>query len=119
MAFILNIETATTNCSVSLSKEGKTIVLKEDNDKSYSHAERLHVYIDEVLKFSRERIADNYLYTIKKKFLANQKLPLTKLSRIIKSNKKKPKVIHLITGLERGGAERFLYNLINNILNIF
>ena len=50
MSFILNIETATTNCSVSLSKEGKTIVLKEDNDKSYSHAERLHVYIDEVLK---------------------------------------------------------------------
>ena len=50
MAFILNIETATPNCSVSLSKEGKTIVLKEDNDKSYSHAERLHVYIDEVLK---------------------------------------------------------------------
>ena len=73
--------------------------------------------IDEVLKFSRERIADNYLYTIKKKFLANQKLPLTKLSRIIKLNKKKPKVIHLITGLERGGAERFLYNLINNGLN--
>ena len=50
MSFILNIETATTNCSVSLSKDGKTIVLKEDNDKSYSHAERLHVYIDEVLK---------------------------------------------------------------------
>ena len=47
---ILNIETATTNCSVSLSKEGKTIVLKEDYDKNYSHAERLHVYIDEVLK---------------------------------------------------------------------
>lgn len=50
MALILNIETATTNCSVSLSKEGKTIVLKEDYDKSYSHAERLHVYIDVVLK---------------------------------------------------------------------
>ncbi|MGB5418885.1 tRNA (adenosine(37)-N6)-threonylcarbamoyltransferase complex dimerization subunit type 1 TsaB [Algibacter sp.] len=48
--FILNLETATTNCSVSLSKNGETIVLKEDNDKSYSHAERLHVYIDEVLK---------------------------------------------------------------------
>ena len=47
---ILNIETATTNCSVSLSKEGKTIVIKEDYDKNYSHAERLHVYIDEVLK---------------------------------------------------------------------
>lgn len=47
---ILNIETATTNCSVSISKEGKTIVLKENYDKNYSHAERLHVYIDEVLK---------------------------------------------------------------------
>ncbi|MDA9069149.1 tRNA (adenosine(37)-N6)-threonylcarbamoyltransferase complex dimerization subunit type 1 TsaB [Algibacter sp.] len=50
MAFILNIETATTNCSVSLSKNGETLVLKEDNDKNYSHAERLHVYIDDVLK---------------------------------------------------------------------
>ncbi|WP_158845414.1 tRNA (adenosine(37)-N6)-threonylcarbamoyltransferase complex dimerization subunit type 1 TsaB [Algibacter sp. L1A34] len=48
--FILNIETATTNCSVSIAKNGETIVLKEDNDKSYSHAERLHVYIDEALK---------------------------------------------------------------------
>ena len=48
--FILNIETATTNCSVSIAKDGETIVLKEDNDKSYSHAERLHVYIDEALK---------------------------------------------------------------------
>lgn len=50
MAFILNIETATTNCSVSLSKHGETLVLKEDYNNNYSHAERLHVYIDEVLK---------------------------------------------------------------------
>ncbi|MFL1010778.1 tRNA (adenosine(37)-N6)-threonylcarbamoyltransferase complex dimerization subunit type 1 TsaB [Flavisericum labens] len=50
MSYILNIETATTNCSVSISKDGETIVLKEDNDKSYSHAERLHVYIDAALK---------------------------------------------------------------------
>lgn len=50
MALILNLETATTNCSVSISKDGKTIAIKEDNDKSYSHAERLHVYIDDVLK---------------------------------------------------------------------
>ncbi|WNH08962.1 tRNA (adenosine(37)-N6)-threonylcarbamoyltransferase complex dimerization subunit type 1 TsaB [Thalassobellus suaedae] len=47
---ILSIETATTNCSVSLSKNGKPIVLKEDYDNGYSHAERLHVYIDDVLK---------------------------------------------------------------------
>lgn len=47
---ILNIETATTNCSVSLSRNGKTMVLKEDYNDNYSHAERLHVYIDAVLK---------------------------------------------------------------------
>ncbi|MFD2542519.1 tRNA (adenosine(37)-N6)-threonylcarbamoyltransferase complex dimerization subunit type 1 TsaB [Lacinutrix gracilariae] len=50
MAIILNIETATTNCSVSLSKEGETFALQEDNSKQYSHAERLHVYIETLLK---------------------------------------------------------------------
>lgn len=49
-SLILNIETSTTNCSVALSEEGKTLVLKEDYDTGYSHAERLHVYIDTVLK---------------------------------------------------------------------
>lgn len=51
--YILNIETTTTNCSVSISKNGNTLVLKEDNDKGYSHAERLHVYIDDVLKAAK------------------------------------------------------------------
>lgn len=50
MAIILNIETASTNCSVSLSKKGETFALKEDYDKQYSHAERLHVYIDTLLR---------------------------------------------------------------------
>lgn len=49
-SFILNIETSTTNCSVSLSREGETLVLKEDYNSTYSHSERLHVYIDVVLK---------------------------------------------------------------------
>ncbi len=49
MAFILNIETATTNCSVALAKDGITIAILEENDKNYSHSERLHVYINEVL----------------------------------------------------------------------
>ena len=55
---ILNIETATTNCSVSLSKDGKTIVIKEDYNNNYSHAERLHVYIDEVLKEANVALKD-------------------------------------------------------------
>lgn len=50
MANILCIETATTNCSVALSVNGSVIALKEDNSKGYSHAERLHVYINAVLK---------------------------------------------------------------------
>ncbi len=53
MALVLNIETATTNCSVSLSKDGETLVLKEDNSPGYSHAETLHVFIDEVFKTSK------------------------------------------------------------------
>src|SRR5690606_25114738 len=52
LALILNIETATTNCSVSVSKNGKTLFLKEDNNSNYSHAESLHVFIDTVLKES-------------------------------------------------------------------
>jgi len=50
VAYILNIETATTNCSVSLSNKGETVVLKEDYNNNYSHAERLHIYIDAVLE---------------------------------------------------------------------
>ena len=53
MALVLNIETATTNCSVSLSKDGETLVLKEDNSLGYSHAETLHLFIDEVFKTAK------------------------------------------------------------------
>ncbi len=50
MGYILCIETSTTNCSVSLAKEEKLIAFKEDYDTKYSHAERLHKYIDTVIK---------------------------------------------------------------------
>ena len=45
MAYILNIETSTKNCSVSVAKDGQTIALNELNDGSYSHAEKLHEFI--------------------------------------------------------------------------
>ncbi len=48
LGYILNIETATKNCSVSISKEGKTIALKELNRGEYSHAEKLHEFIKQV-----------------------------------------------------------------------
>lgn len=50
MEYILNIETATKNCSVALAKEGKTIICKEIAEEGYSHAERLHVFIEEIIK---------------------------------------------------------------------
>jgi tRNA threonylcarbamoyladenosine biosynthesis protein TsaB len=50
VAIILNIETATKNCSVSITNNGELIVLKELNDINYSHAEKLHPFINEALK---------------------------------------------------------------------
>jgi len=50
MAYILNIETATKNCSVSIALDGAVIALKELNEGSYSHAEKLHPFIEDVLK---------------------------------------------------------------------
>jgi tRNA threonylcarbamoyladenosine biosynthesis protein TsaB len=50
LPYILNIETATKNCSVALAKEGKTILCKEIAEEGYSHAERLHVFIEEIIK---------------------------------------------------------------------
>jgi tRNA threonylcarbamoyladenosine biosynthesis protein TsaB len=50
MSLILNVETATKNCSVSLAENGTIIALKEVNDGAYSHAENLHVFIQDVFK---------------------------------------------------------------------
>ena len=49
MEYILNIETATKNCSVALAKKGLTIVFKEIAEEGYSHAEKLHVFIEEII----------------------------------------------------------------------
>ena len=49
LSYILNIETATKNCSVSISKEGKCIASKALNNGNYSHAEVLHPFIKDVL----------------------------------------------------------------------
>ncbi|KQX12106.1 tRNA (adenosine(37)-N6)-threonylcarbamoyltransferase complex dimerization subunit type 1 TsaB [Flavobacterium sp. Root420] len=49
MSFILNIETATKNCSVAIAKNGETILCKEIAEEGYSHAEKLHVFIEEAI----------------------------------------------------------------------
>jgi len=45
MAKILCLETASTNCSVSVGIDGEVISLVEQNSLNYSHAEQLHVFI--------------------------------------------------------------------------
>ena len=47
MATILNLETATTNCSVSISRQGEVAFLREVAEQGYSHAENLHRFIKE------------------------------------------------------------------------
>ena len=50
MPTILNLETATTNCSVSIAKDGKLMAIRENDTPNYSHSEQLHVFIEEVLR---------------------------------------------------------------------
>ncbi|MEH6618760.1 tRNA (adenosine(37)-N6)-threonylcarbamoyltransferase complex dimerization subunit type 1 TsaB [Maribacter arcticus] len=50
MGIILNLETSSTNCSVCLTKDGVILAMKELNSENYSHAEKLHVFIEEVMK---------------------------------------------------------------------
>ena len=49
MIYILNLETATKNCSVSISGDGKTLALKELSEEQFNHAEKLHVFIVDIL----------------------------------------------------------------------
>lgn len=55
MSLILCIETATSVCSVSLSKDGTVIALREINEQK-AHASEITVFIEEVLKASNVSI---------------------------------------------------------------
>ena len=58
MALLLNIETATKNCSVGLAKDGKTIALREIATQNFSHAEKLHVFIEELFAETQLKLQD-------------------------------------------------------------
>jgi tRNA threonylcarbamoyladenosine biosynthesis protein TsaB len=58
MSIILNLETATKNCSVALAKDGKTIACKEIAEQNFSHAEKLHVFIEELLGENHLKFSD-------------------------------------------------------------
>jgi tRNA threonylcarbamoyladenosine biosynthesis protein TsaB len=48
MTYILNIETSTTVCSVSLARDGELLAYRELND-GFTHAENLHLFIQALL----------------------------------------------------------------------
>ncbi len=69
MALILCVETSSTNCSVALASDTASAIdnsygvlhcidLLEDNSDSYSHGERLHVFIDQILKRNNYTVQD-------------------------------------------------------------
>ncbi|WP_353079625.1 tRNA (adenosine(37)-N6)-threonylcarbamoyltransferase complex dimerization subunit type 1 TsaB [Flavobacterium sp.] len=58
MALILNVETATKNCSVALSKDGKTLAIREIAEQNFSHAEKLHIFIEELFAESHLKLQD-------------------------------------------------------------
>lgn len=58
MDYILSIETATKNCSVGLSLNGQTVLCREIAENGYSHAEKLHVFIEEILQEAKITFSD-------------------------------------------------------------
>jgi len=62
MSYILNLETSSKNCSVSLLKEDKIINLIEQEDDSYRHSELLTSFIDQIL--SKEKIKPENLSAV-------------------------------------------------------
>ncbi|MBL7898493.1 MAG: tRNA (adenosine(37)-N6)-threonylcarbamoyltransferase complex dimerization subunit type 1 TsaB [Crocinitomicaceae bacterium] len=58
MALILNLETATKTCSVSLAQNGKEILTKEITEEHFSHAENLNIFIQEVMKSAGKNLKE-------------------------------------------------------------
>lgn len=56
--YILNLETTTKNCSVSLSSDGQLLAVKELNNGQYSHSEYLNLFIEEVLDIANITFSD-------------------------------------------------------------
>ncbi|SHJ59933.1 tRNA (adenosine(37)-N6)-threonylcarbamoyltransferase complex dimerization subunit type 1 TsaB [Pseudozobellia thermophila] len=58
MATLLNLETATTNCSVSVARDGELLAIKEHDTPNYSHSEQLHIFIEDVIEEAGMSLAE-------------------------------------------------------------
>tara|TARA_B110000211_G_scaffold142379_1_gene162520 strand:+ start:1573 stop:2283 length:711 start_codon:yes stop_codon:yes gene_type:complete len=58
MALILSLDTATKNCSVALSENGIVLESVDYNEGEFSHAEKLHVFIEEVCNKAGKKLQE-------------------------------------------------------------
>lgn len=58
MALILTLDTATKNCSLALSKNGFVLESIDHNEGSFSHSEKLHVFIEEICTKASIKLKD-------------------------------------------------------------
>lgn len=58
MGLLLNIETSTKNCSVALAKDAKVLAFEELNDGQFSHAEKLHIFIESIFSQAKIEMSD-------------------------------------------------------------
>ncbi|MEJ2584421.1 MAG: tRNA (adenosine(37)-N6)-threonylcarbamoyltransferase complex dimerization subunit type 1 TsaB [Robiginitalea sp.] len=66
MARIINLETASTNCSVSIYEGRKLIALREDPSPEYTHGELLHVFMEEALEEAGLKATDLHAVAVSK-----------------------------------------------------
>jgi len=57
LAYLLHIESTSTVCSVAISRNAELLSLKELNN-GYTHAENLHIFIEEILKENNLKAGD-------------------------------------------------------------
>jgi len=58
MAYILHLETSTKQCSVALAYKGKLLASRIILNESFSHSEKLHLFISEVLEEAKLKTTD-------------------------------------------------------------
>ncbi|WP_185851047.1 tRNA (adenosine(37)-N6)-threonylcarbamoyltransferase complex dimerization subunit type 1 TsaB [Blattabacterium cuenoti] len=53
MTFILNLDTSTKNCSISIAKSGISLISIEEHSDKYLHSEKLHTFIQYAIKIAK------------------------------------------------------------------
>lgn len=66
MGFILNIETTTKICSISLAKNGQPFLVVEENAEYYSHAEKIHYFLSTAIEASLLKVSELNAISISK-----------------------------------------------------